>query len=148
MEPHFNFMAIAVASLIPLVMGFLYYHPSLFGAAWMRANGFSKETMSPPAPTMYLLALVVSFLFAFFIAANVTGGGGVDASQVTAPDGHSYVTFGHGLAHGVIFAITVLLPIFVTMKIFEQRSWGWAMVNWGYWALTVCVMGGLLSAWR
>jgi hypothetical protein len=42
----------------------------------------------------------------------------------------------------------VLLPIFVTMAIFEKRSWSWAFVNWGYWALTVILMAGILSAWR
>jgi len=144
-----NFPAIIVASLLPTIVGFLYYHPSLFGNAWMRANGFSRETMTPSKPILYVLTLVVSVLFTIFLWAWTTGAGGADPLQVTDPkDGHSYVTFGHGLVHGVIFSILVLLPIFTTMKIFEQRSWGWCFVNWGYWALTVCLMCGLLSAWR
>lgn len=148
MEPHFNFVAVAVAALIPMVMGFIYYHPAVMGNRWMRANGFSQESITPPQPAMYILALAVSFLLSFFLMLWSTGNGGMDPGQVTAPDGHSYVTFGHGVVHGVLFSITVLLPIFVTSKIFEMRSWSWCFVNWGYWAVTACLMCGLLSAWR
>ena len=148
-EPQMNFAAIAVATLIPMIMGFLYYHPAVLGKLWMKANGFTPESIGKgPKPILYLLALVASFFLANFLWSNVTGTGGVEQSQVVAPDGHSYVTFGHGVVHGIIFAITVLFPIFATMAIFEKRSFLWAFVNWGYWALTVILMCGLLSAWR
>ena len=115
----------------------------------MNANGFVKTNMTPPKPAMYLLALVASFFLAFFLWGWVTGAGGIDSFQVTDPnDGHSYVTFQHGVVHGVIFSILVLLPIFLTMKIFEARKWSWCFVNWGYWAITVTLMCGILSAWR
>jgi hypothetical protein len=144
-----NFLAIVVAAIMPMVMGFIYYHPKIMGSAWMSANGFTRETTKPPHPAFYILALVCSFLLAFFLWAWVTGAGGVDQLQVKDPvDGHSYVTFKHGVAHGLIFTITVLFPIFTTMKIFEMRSWKWAFVNIGYWAITVILMCGILSAWR
>ena len=149
MEPHLNPYALIVAALVPMVMGFVYYHPKVLGDRWMKANGFTLESLGTgPKPIMFLLALAVSFLLAIFIWNNVTGAGGMDPLQVTAPDGHSYATFGHGAVHGVIMSILVVLPIFVTMTIFEKRSWSWAFVNWGYWALTVTLMGGILSAWR
>ena len=149
-EPQMNFPAILVATLIPMVMGFIYYNPVLLGKAWMKANGFSLEDAGKaPKPVFYLVALAVSFLFSMFLWSNVTGSGGVDQMQVTDPkDGHSYVTFGHGVAHGIIFGITVLLPIFSTMAIFEKRKFSWAFINWGYWTLTSILMCGLLSAWR
>lgn len=150
MEPNINFLALICAALIPMIMGFIYYHPSVMGSAWMKANGFTKESIGTgPKPVLYLIALLMSFLLAFFMWAWVTGAGGQDVMQVTDPnDGHSYVTFGHGVVHGVIFTITVLLPVFVTMKIFEQRTWGWAFINIGYWSITVILMNGILSAWR
>ena len=150
MEPQLNFLALIVAALVPMIMGFVYYHPKVLGSLWMKANGFTLESIGTgPKPVMYLLALVVSFLLAFFVWINVTGAGGVDQLQVTDPkDGHSYVTFCHGVVHGVLISLTVILPVFVTMTIFEKRSWSWAFVNWGYWALTVTLMAGILSAWR
>jgi hypothetical protein len=149
MEPQLNFAAIVVAALIPMIMGFLYYHPKVMGSTWISANGFDRASMKPPKPALYLLALLCSFLLAFFMWGWVTGAGGIDQMQVKDPvDGHSYVTFQHGLAHGLIFSITVLMPIFITMKIFEARTWKWAFVNIGYWALTIMLMCGILSAWR
>jgi hypothetical protein len=150
MEPQMNIVAILVAALIPMIMGFIYYHPALMGNAWMKANGLTKESIGKgPKPALYVVALVCSFLLSFFIWAWVTGAGGLEKSQVVDPvDGHSYETFKHGAFHGIVFTITVLLPIFVTMGIFEKRSWAWAFINIGYWSLSVILMGGLLSAWR
>ena len=149
-EPQMNFMAMLVATLIPMIMGFIYYHPAVFGKAWMYSNGFTKETIgSGPKPILYLLALFVSFFLTMFFWGWVTGAGGQDQMQVVDPkDGHSYVTFQHGVAHGLIFGITVLLPIFTTMAIFEKRKFSWAFVNWGYWTITSILMCGILSAWR
>lgn len=63
MEPQLNMMAIGVASLIPMIMGFIYYHPKVMGNAWMNANGFSQESLgNGPKPIWYLVALVLSFL--------------------------------------------------------------------------------------
>lgn len=147
-QPHLNFLAIVCSSIIPMIMGFIYYNPSVMGTKWMSANGFVKENLTPPKPVLYLLALLMSFLLSLFFWAWVTGGGGVEQSQVVAPDGHSYETFQHGLFHGFAFSLTVLTPIFITMKIFEMRKWSWAWVNILYWGLTSMVMCGILSAWR
>jgi len=145
-----NYLSLAIATLIPMVMGFIYYQPAVLGTVWMKANGFTRESMGKgPKPILYLLCLVMSFLLANFFWAWVTGAGGQEQSQVVDPkDGHSYVTFKHGVAHGLIFTITVLTPIFTTMAIFEKKNWKWALVNIGYWAITAILMCGVLSAWR
>ncbi len=143
MENSPNFLAVGIATLIPMIIGFIYYHPKVMGGMWMDANGFKLESMKPPKPILYLGALVMSFLLAMFIAGAVTGPG-----QEIAADGHSYVTFKHGLAHGLGMAIMVALPILGTMAIFEQRSSKWLVVNMGYWLITLCIMAGILSAWR
>lgn len=144
MEPQLNMMAVLVASLIPMIMGFIYYHPKVMGNAWMKSNGFTLESLgNGPKPIYYLVSLVLSFLFAVKFALDVTGPG-----QDVAPDGHSYVTFQHGMAHGIINTIMIILPIFGTLSIFEKRSWSWAFVNIGYWGLCLIVMQGILSAWR
>lgn len=144
MEPQLNMMAIGVASLIPMIMGFIYYHPKVMGNAWMNANGFTQESLgNGPKPIWYLVALVLSFLFAVKFALDVTAPG-----QDVAPDGHSYVTFQHGMAHGIVNTIMIILPIFGTLSIFEKRSWTWAFINVGYWGLCLIIMQGILSAWR
>ena len=139
-----NWMAIGLAALVPMIIGFVYYHPKVLGGIWMRANGFTLESIgNGPKPVMFVVALVLSFLLSFWLMLNTTGPG-----QDVAPDGHSYVTFGHGVAHGVLVSLTVLLPVLGTQSIFEKRGWSWVFVNLGYWLVTLSVMGGILSAWR
>lgn len=89
------------------------------------------------------VALVLSFLLSVWLCGNVAGPG-----QLTSPDGHSYATFGHGVVHGVVISLLVLLPVLGTMSIFERRGWNWVFNNLGYWVITLAVMGGILSAWR
>ena len=110
-EPHMNFIAIVIATLIPMIMGFIYYNPSVFGKYWMNANGFKAEDMGKgPKPMLYLLALGVSFLFAMFLWGWVTGAGGQEQGQVVDPkDGHSFVTFKHGVVHGIIFRLNLVI---------------------------------------
>ncbi len=139
-----NFAAVAVAALVPMIIGFAYFHPAVLGGAWMKANGFTPESVGKgPNPILYVVALGLSFLLSMWMCGNVTGPG-----QSTTPDGHSYVTFGHGVVHGVINSIMVLLPVLGTLSIFEKRGWNWVFVNLGYWIVTLAVMGGILSAWR
>ncbi len=139
-----NWMAVGLAALVPMILGFVYYHPKVLGGIWMRANGFTLESIGKgPKPVMFVVALVLSFLLSFWLMLNTTGPG-----QDVAPDGHSYVTFGHGVAHGVLVSLTVLLPVLGTQSIFEKRGWSGVFVNLGYWLVTLSVMGGILSAWR
>lgn len=144
MEPHFNWLAIAVAAIIPMITGFIYYHPKVLGGPWMKANGFTLESVGTgPKPILYGVAVLLSFLLATWLSTNVTGPG-----QDVAPDGHSYATFQHGMVHGIVASILIVLPILGTLSIFEKKGWNWVFVNTGYWALTLMMMGGLLSAWR
>jgi Protein of unknown function (DUF1761) len=139
-----NFLAIGLAALIPMIIGFVYYHPKVAGKAWMEANGFTMESLGKgPQPILYGVALLLSLMLALFVGSNVTGPG-----QDTAPDGHSYHTFQHGLVHGIILTLMVASPILGTMGIFEKKSMKWFIVNIGYWLITLSLMAGILSAWR
>ena len=37
--PQPNLLAIVIAALIPMFMGFIYYHPKVFGKVWMDSLG-------------------------------------------------------------------------------------------------------------
>ena len=40
-----NYLAMAVAALTTLVVGFVWYHPKVFGTAWMHAAGLTEEEL-------------------------------------------------------------------------------------------------------
>ncbi|MFK7969918.1 MAG: DUF1761 domain-containing protein [Bacteroidia bacterium] len=38
-----NWIAVAVAPLLALVVGFVWYHEKVFGTAWMKTTGMTRE---------------------------------------------------------------------------------------------------------
>jgi hypothetical protein len=38
-----NFYPILVAALVPLLVGFIWYHPSVFGKSWMQDTGIDMQ---------------------------------------------------------------------------------------------------------
>ncbi|MFN0032700.1 MAG: DUF1761 domain-containing protein [Flavobacteriales bacterium] len=139
-----NWIAYAVAVVAQMVIGFLWFHPSVMGKMWAKAIGTTVEGLKPKNPGMvYGLTILYTLLFTFFLMTNVTGPG-----QDVAPDGHSYATFQHGLAHAVALTLMVILPVLGTPALFEGKSKGWMIVQVGYWFVRMAVALGILSAWR
>ena len=63
-----NFIAILVAALVPMVLGFIWYHPKVFGTVWMQLTGMTEEKAQQG--NMFLkfgLSFVFSFLLAFVL---------------------------------------------------------------------------------
>ena len=63
-----NFGIVVLTTLIPIVMGFIYYNPKVLGGVWMRASGMDKEKMK--GANMLVIfggSLLLSFLLAFIM---------------------------------------------------------------------------------
>lgn len=159
-----NWYMYLVAALIPMAVGFIYYHPMLFGNAWMKVNGFTEESLE--GGNMGII-LGVSFLLSVFLAFMMGGfaihqsaifgllvpeimesGSQVqqDFNQFMATYGGRYRTFGHGVVHGIQAAIFVALPIVGINALFERRGGKYIWIHFGYWLVTLALMSGLLCA--
>ena len=139
-----NWLALVAASILPMVVGFIWYNPKVFGKAWMAETGMTEEKAKQmnPAKT-YGLALVMAFLIAFYIWPQVFLGGGPGEPHGVEP----YLTFKHGALHGSMVGLFVALPVFATNALFEQKSLRYVLINAGYWVVTMALMGGLINAW-
>ena len=62
-----NFNVLFLAALVPMIIGFFWYGP-LFGNAWMKEMGFTKESL---AGTNMVKTLIISYVFSFFIASGL-----------------------------------------------------------------------------
>jgi hypothetical protein len=132
-----NWLSIVIAALIPMVMGFVWYHKALFGKAWMDSIGMTEEKAKQAnMPVMFGLSLVMAALIAFFFV-NFNNGPGQEGE---------FDTFKHGAAHGVIIALFVVMPVMITNGLFEQKSWKNMLINLGYWVITLALMGGVIDA--
>ena len=160
-----NFIAVLIAAVIPMVMGFIWYHEKVCGTAWMSVTGMTSEKAKQGNMAMVFgVSFVMSLMLAFIMQPMVIHQFGVfslfyklpidDAStpegslykQVMDLLGGSYRTFKHGALHGFIGGLFIAFPILCTNALFEQKGWKYIWINAGYWIITMTIMGGILSA--
>lgn len=159
-----NFYMYFIVALIPLIVGAVYYHPKVLGTTWMNANGFTEESLQGAnMPLIFGLSYVLSFILGFFLTSMVIHQGQVfsmmipdimesgSAAQQTFNDlmetyGDRYRTFSHGAVHGVITTVFFILPVLGINALFERRGWKYVLVHFGYWAISLALMGGVLCS--
>ena len=135
--PPINWVSVIIAALIPMLVGFIWYHKSLFGKAWMESLGMSEEQAKKAnMPVMFGVSFIMSLLLSMFVLNNVDGQG---------QEGQ-YDSFKHGMAHGFLIGLMVAMPIMITNGLFERRKWKNMLINVGYWLITLMLMGGVLDA--
>ncbi|MCI2228565.1 DUF1761 domain-containing protein [Polaribacter sp. MSW13] len=158
-----NFLVFFLSALVPLVIGFFWYGP-LFGKAWMKEMGFTKESLSGQN---MLVTFILCYIFSLFIAlfllpetihqmgvfsvlsnetgfAEQTGGAFTYFQDFLANYGDRFRTFKHGAFHGVLSGIFLVLPVLSIIAMFERKSVKYVAINTGYWVVVLAIMGGLI----
>jgi hypothetical protein len=63
-----NYLALGIAALIPLIVGFIWYNPKTFGKSWQNAAGLTDEKLKGAnMPLIFGLTLVLGFLLAMMV---------------------------------------------------------------------------------
>jgi len=145
MNPELNYLAIAVAALVPTIIGAIYYGP-LFEKQWLDSMGKTKEEMVPKNMALtYGGALVMAFLLSMSLKMIMEMmHRGVENGEMVF---NSFHTFKHGLLHGAFTCIFLIIPVVVSLSLFQGRSGKNILLNVVYWIITCALMGGILDAW-
>ena len=156
-----NFLALLVAALSTLVVGFIWYNPKVFGTVWMREAGVSEQSMKGGNMIrIFVMAFIYAFLISFVLQSIVIhqfGAMGMVGGDVTkakpsyfafmADYENAFRTFKHGVFHGFITGLFLALPIIGTNAIFERKSWRYTLINGGFWIICLMLMGGIICGW-
>ena len=157
-----NFLAMIVASLVTLVIGFVWYHPKVFGTVWMKSAGLTEEQLkSGNMIKVFGLTILLSLMITLILQAltiHQSGaygmvGGVIDENtlpsfQAFMDDyGTAFRTFKHGALHGFITGLFFALPINAINGLFERKSAKYIFVNSGYWIVTLTIMGSIVCGW-
>ncbi len=163
---HVNFIIILVAALVPMVLGFVWYNPKVFGTVWMNAAGITEDKMKGANMALIFgLSFFLSFLLAMslqFMVIHQWGMYSILANEpgITDPTsevsrmvadfmakyGSNFRTFKHGALHGTLAGIMIALPILGTNAMFERKGFKYIAVNCGYWIVCLALMGGIICA--
>ncbi|MBI5226414.1 DUF1761 domain-containing protein [Candidatus Micrarchaeota archaeon] len=125
-------MAIVIAAVIQMVVGFLWYSPMLFGNAWMKMSGIKmdqkqKPDMMMPMVWMFLGTLVLSFVLSGFV--GYAGAKGlVDGAFV-----------------GVMAWIGFIATTTVHTVLFENKPFKLYLLNNGHYLVGLALAGAVLG---
>ncbi len=63
-----NFLAILVAALSTLAVGFIWYNPKVFGTIWMKESGMTEDDMKGSnMPKIFALTFIYSIMLALIM---------------------------------------------------------------------------------
>jgi Protein of unknown function (DUF1761) len=163
-----NFLAIGLAALVNVGLGFVWYNPKTFGQAWMKESGLSPESIKGMnMPMIFGSIIVFAFMLAmamnmlvlhqmhvYSLAANALSSAqegvkteaNMDITRFLGKYGAEFKTFKHGALHGFLSSLFIVLPVIATNALFEKKTWKYIFINVGYWALSFTLMGGIISA--
>jgi len=160
-----NFLVIAIAAIIPMVLGFIWYHSKVFGTAWMNVCGFKEEDLKGGGNM--LLIFIVSYVFCLMLASTlpmmVIHQNGFFQTLINEPGlqqegtdmylyaqdfmnkyGNNFRTFGHGALHGGMAGLFFALPVLAINAMFEKKGAKYIAINAGYWVVCLALMGGVI----
>ncbi len=161
-----NWLTVIGAGGIPLLTGFVYYNPKVFGNAWMKSINMTEEDLK--GANMPLI-FGLTFLFGLFIAGALLpivihqmsyysilmdnkdmADPNSAVSQATKAfmdvNGSNFRTFKHGALHGALTGLFLALPVVGVGALFERKGRNYILIHTGYWILTLALMGGVICA--
>ncbi|OYU80394.1 MAG: hypothetical protein CFE23_09045 [Flavobacterium sp. BFFFF1] len=163
MEKFINFPVLFLAAAVSLLIGFIWYHPKVFGTVWMRETGMTMDDgKKPKMALIFSLVYIYSVFIAFimcFITVHQMGAlgmiGGPEFIDKAEPSygqfisdyGTAFRTFKHGALHGFMTGLLFVLPMVAINSLFEKRSWKYILVTGFYWVIVCMLMGGIVCGW-
>jgi hypothetical protein len=137
---HLSWLAILVAAISTMVVGFLWYSPVLFAKPWMREMGYDpndkarmeemKKSAGPAYGGSFVASLVSASVLSLFL--------------------HWFenYTLHFGLMVGFHVWLGFVATVQFTGALFMKQSMKLFAINTGYQLVCYLVMGAILAAWQ
>ncbi len=124
---------IVAAAIAATLIGYIWYHPRVFGTLWMRLNNVSPEMAERGARRRHLytaLGLVANLLIASILRMFVEGVG------MTSPADAARI--------GFFVWLGFVAPILLGAVLWEHRPLSLYLINASYWFLALVAMAIIL----
>lgn len=128
-----TYLSIFIAGLIPMLVGFVWYHEKLFGKAWRESLGLTQESLRQGNMALMFGG---SFLVAFFLSWKLN-----EWSSHTQPGMSQFL---HGFYHGAVGVGLPAAAVLISNSLFQRNSVTNILINAGYWILTLGLMCAFL----
>lgn len=139
MEIPINYLAVLIAAISNMVLGFIWYGP-LFGKTWIRLIGLTEEKleaqkkkgMGKAYGIQALGSLVMSYVLAhtLIFASSYTNTTGIPA----------------GLMAGFWSWLGFIAPVSLASVLWEGKPWKFWLITTGYYLVALLLMGSILAS--
>jgi len=140
-----NGLAVLVAAIANMVIGFLWYGP-LFGKQWTKLMNFDSkkmkemknQSMTKPMILGFISALVMAYALSYILDRsrlifNLLELGALDIL--------------HGLFIGFLVWLGFIVTVLLGTVLWEGKPIRLYLLNISYWLVTLLVMGAILAVW-
>lgn len=138
MNVEVNFLAILVAGIVSMAVGFLWYGPMLFGKIWMQLMGHTAESMKKAQKEMgktyamsFVLALVMAYVLSHVMALS--------------QNFFHYSMLSTGIMTGFWMWLGFVMPVQATDALFGGKRKKLVAINAGYQLASLLAMGFVIS---
>lgn len=127
-----NWVAVIVAAVAGIVIGFIWYAPPVFGRRWARASGIELPQPGQVQPMTYVGAIVAALLTAYVLA--------------VLSEAMGVATLADGALVGVVVWLGFVATYLASGVFFERRSTEWWVLNAGQAVVSLAVMGAIIGS--
>ena len=127
-----NWLAVLVAAIVNMVVGFLWYGP-LFSDLFLRLIGKREEEIEG-SPVVYLLGFVMGLVTTYVLAVIIASAG--------------VTTWWGGAATGAVVWIAIGALTSANTILYEDRSVGLWLLFSSYQLVVLTIAGVLFAVWR
>lgn len=116
-----------------MILGFVWYHPKVFGGAWMKSLGFTEESVKQGN-----MAVIfgISTLCSIFLSWRMNG-----YASHTEPGMSQFV---HGFFHGGYSMGLPAAIVLISNGLFQRNTMTNLIINAAYWIVALGLMGAFL----
>lgn len=129
-----NWLAVLVAAIIRMAVGFAWYSPPLLLKPWQALTGVTPETMRAGLTKAMVVDVIASLVMAFALANIIVGAGITD--------------WLNGALAGFWVWLGFQATLLVSLWGYENRSLKLIAINLGNNLIALVLMGALLAVWR
>lgn len=133
-----NYLAVLIAAVASMVVGFLWYSPVLLGKPWMKLMGYTTESMKAAQKEMmktYGVSFVLALITAYVLFHVIT--------MSEAYFGYSRLMT--GLTSGLWMWLGFVMPVQAVDILFGKRVPKLFAINTGYQLVSLLVMGSVIA---
>jgi len=158
-----NWLIIPIAALLPLILGYIWYHPNVLGTKLAQINGVQavKNRSIGKMVLIYLLSILLAYILTlmsvhqsaifqlFFMDpelafANSKYNAFINEFMATYGDRHR--SFGHGLVHGAEAGLMLGLVFLGITTLLQNKPFKPVWIHLVFWILCCSLMAGLTCA--